>query len=190
MRASERETRSSAWRSDDTVLRHRVRSATLLGLLAWLAAAPGTALAQHPDPSIWGASGGPMFAWGSSGFTVGWELSSVVGSPLLHFALGGDYLRGESGTGHAHYLAWEPGYVGGGSLGASLPDGKAGLYLGAWAGLALPLSSRTVGIVESDFQRRAGVVATFCIGYRYIGGEAQFYIAPKLGYYEFPITVD
>ena len=186
MRATDCDSNAAAWPRDDTVARHRVWSATVIGLALWLAVTPGTALA-HPDPSIWGAGGGPMLAIGSNGdLTVGWEVSGVAGSPVLHFALGGDYMRGASRAGTAHYLAWEPGFVGGGSLGASLPDGEPGLYVGAWAGLGWPSDPRTIPIEDSDYSRLVGVVFTFCIGYRFIGGAHQFYLAPKLGYYEFP----
>ena len=186
MRAAELETHALVWRRDNTVLRQRLGPATLLGLLAWFAAAPGTVFAQS-DSSIWGAGGGPVLALSSKGeLTAGWELSGLLGSPLLHFVLGGDYLRGPSKTGLAHYLAWEPGFIIGGSLGASLADSEGGLYAGAWAGLGVPSDLRTVPIADSDYSRLEGMVFTLCLGYRYNAGAHQFYLAPKLGYYEFP----
>jgi hypothetical protein len=167
----------------------RIRCATLLASALWVATVPNAALA-HPDPSVWGIAGGPVFALGTHGSSVGWELSGTAWSPLLHFALGADYLRGRSDEKHVLYLAWEPGFtwlgVAGVSLGAGLQDDEVSPYLGAWAGVALPVAPHQEWVDDTDYSRLSGLLISLAIGLRWTAGEAQFYVTPKAGYYAFP----
>jgi hypothetical protein len=174
------------WRGSDTSSRRRARAATLVALLGWLVSAPRTASADERS-DIFGGGVGPVFAWGTHGFTGGWEVSVTIGTPLLRLALGGDYGRGESSLGYAHYLAYEPGMLIGGTAGAALFDAGVSPYAGAWAGFAVPsgdLDSTQIG--DTDYSRLAGVLISLAIGYRWFGDEHQFYVTPKVTYYDFP----
>jgi hypothetical protein len=158
----------------------------MVALLGWLVSAPGTAFADERS-DIFGGGAGPVLAWGTHGFTPGWEVSATLGSPWLRLAIGGDYARGASGLGFAHYLAYEPGQFLGGSAGVAQFDAGVSPYLGAWAGLGLPAGElRTTPIRDTDYSRLSGVVITLAIGYRWFGDEHQFYVTPKVAYYDFP----
>ena len=177
---------TGVWRANDTSRGRRARAATLVALLGWLMSAPATAFADERS-DIYGGGVGPVFAWGTHGFTAGWEVSATLGSPMLRLALGGDYARGASGAGFAHYLAYEPGFVVGGSVGGALFDAGVSPYLGAWAGMALPSENlQSTPIADTDYSRLSGVLFSLAIGYRWFGDEHQFYVTPKITYYEFP----
>ena len=178
--------RGGVWRGDDTRGARRVCAATLFALCGWWMGAPAMASADSGG-GIYGAGGGPVFAWGEHGFTSGWELSATFATPLLHMSLGGDYLRGDSGLESAHYLALEPGLFLGGSLGAAVSGAGVTPYLGAWAGFALPpdeLRSEPIG--DGDYSRLSGVLISLAIGLRWFDRDVQFYLTPKINYYEFP----
>jgi hypothetical protein len=176
---------TGVWRGNDTSGGRRALAATLVALLVWLMSA-ATAFADERS-DIFGGGAGPVFAWGTHGFTAGWEVSATLGSPLLRVAVGGDYLRGASGLGFAHYLAYEPGLAVGATAGAAVFDAGVSPYLGGWAGVAVPSGNlRTIPIAETDYSRLAGVLISLAIGYRWFGDEHQFYVTPKITYYEFP----
>jgi hypothetical protein len=174
-----------AWLADHAFRTWRIRLATVLALAGWIAVAPASALAQD-DHSIWGIAAGPVLAFGTNGSTLGWELSGTASTPLLHFALGGDYGRGVANDEAAHYLAWEPGFVLGASLGVAVQVERPSPYLGAWGGLALPVGPDREPVGDTDYSRLNGLLLSLAIGVRWGGSEIQFYVAPKAGYYEFP----
>jgi hypothetical protein len=127
---------------------------------------------------------------GEPGATVGWELSGTTWSPLLHFALGGDYWQAPSGEKQLLYLAWEPGFteygLAGASLGAGLLDDEVSPYLGVWVGLAQPVAPHIEPVGDTDYSRMTGLLISLAIGLRWTAGNVQFYITPKAGYYSVP----
>ena len=130
----------------------------------WLMGASGTAFADERS-DIYGGGAGPVFAWGTHGFTPGWEVSATLGSPLLRLALGGDYLRGESGMGFAHYLAYEPGSFVGATAGAALFDAGVSPYWARGQVRRIPSERpRSTRIGETDYPRLAGVPISLAIG--------------------------
>ena len=142
----------------------------LLGLLL-----PGLANAQQPprhqvDNNFIGYGVGPVFgySYGKGATIVGLELSG--GSFLLHAVLGGMYLEGAPSSALG-YLAAEPWLIVGGTFGAAVSGDGVDSVLGMWEGI--PLGFRAE---EREFQN----IFTISVGWRSVGGEPEWYVAPKL----------
>lgn len=160
---------------------------------------PGVALGDGGrDESFWGVGVGPVFALSSRVISFGWEASGSISSPFAHFSLGANYAVGGINVTHELpsdqlYFAWEPGYILGGTLGASISTSSSGsqeigtpwILAGGWAGIPLQLSTKSVPDGDG-YYRYKGWWASIAVGYRFIGGEHQLYFTPKINYYTAP----
>lgn len=129
---------------------------------------------------------GPMLGWvEDEGLSVGWEISGTWGIPLLHASVGGSYrLEAPGGTRAVHYLAWEPWFVIGGTLGVAIDDdGVATGAIGAW-------EAGPIWIHELRDQRASeavpAIAVTLAIGWRLMAGRHEIYVTPKLLYHLLP----
>jgi len=130
---------------------------------------------------------GPVIAYSNErSWSLGWELGVTRGGPLLKASLGGVYHFEAKGDDPwtVHYLAWEPWFIVGGTLGVAVADGKevARVAYGLWEGFPLAVSA---GDDPFPFTGSGdtGLVITFAIGWRGFGSMSQIYFAPKLWRY-------
>lgn len=85
-----------------------------------------------------------------------------------------------------HYLSYEPGLIGGGTLGVAYSnrEGIAGSY-GLWCGMVVLPDARDSKYSKNPFNRREGTWAptfSFTIGWRYLAGAHEIYLTPKFVY--------
>jgi hypothetical protein len=137
------------------------------------------------------------------GFVLGWEAGGGADG-LLRANIGGSYryVRPKIQTTTSdyfsdgrsknlrlelvHYLAYEPGLIGGGTLGIAYSDweGFAGSY-GLWCGMPAPLSDPVLEYQKNPFSGQEGKwtpMIAFTVGWRYLAGEHEVYFAPKFVY--------
>jgi hypothetical protein len=143
-----------------------------------------TSVARASPGDGWGA--GPVFAFSSDGtFSLGWELSALSKLPLLKGSVGGSYAFNAppQQASVVHYVAYEPWFIVGGTLGAALLDvNRVSFMYGIWEGAPIPLTGKLV--VDSGTEHDATTwVLTLTVGGRVFGGVSQFYFAPKLWRY-------
>lgn len=79
----------------------------------------------------------------------------------------------------ATYLAFEPGFFGGATVGMGVgsADWEPGMVLGLWGGAPAPIGLFTVNPTGSE----ATGYVTLAIGYRYLAGAHELYVTPKVG---------
>jgi hypothetical protein len=157
-----------------TVLQRLLPLASALAL----SFAAGSASAESGD----GVGFGPVFAYSSDDTAhIGWELGAAWQyAPLLRFSLGGSYrvTGGDRRTlAYAHYLAFEPWFYIGGTLGLAADDrGDARGVYGLWEAAPMALGDRR--IFSSGDQLLWAV--SLSIGWRGFGSTHQIYLSPKL----------
>jgi hypothetical protein len=133
-----------------------------------------------------GRGAGPVFAFSTDGtFSLGWELSALARLPLFKGSIGGSYALNAppQEASVIHYIAYEPWFIVGGTLGASLMDfNRVSFLYGIWEGAPIPLTGKL--IVDSGTPHEPTTwVLTLTVGGRVFGGKSQFYFAPKLWRY-------
>jgi hypothetical protein len=89
-----------------------------------------------------------------------------------------------------HYLSYEPGLIGGGTLGIAYSnrEGIAGSY-GLWGGVVALPDTRNSKYSNNPITAREGTWAptfSFTIGWRYLAGAHEIYFAPKFVYLFYP----
>jgi len=140
---------------------------------------PCRAVAEQGD----GGGVGPVVGYSGAGsWSLGWEASVSRGFvPVLKLSAGGSYQFAPRGKDPftVHYLAVEPWFIVGGTLGLAVADGHDVLRLayGGWEGFPVPLTNGM-----EPFGRNAGPawMLTFAVGIRAFGATSQVYFAPKL----------
>lgn len=155
----------------------RARHALRIGVLctaSFVAAVSGTARAEPGE----GFGVGPLIAISTrDSVSLGWELGAARPAPLARLSLGGSYhLRPHpKDPPFFHYVAWEPWWGVGGTLGAALTDaGQVRAVLGVWEGVAETLQGDLYTSDERDW------VVSFSIGWRVVGSTHQLYSSLKL----------
>lgn len=133
-----------------------------------------------------GAGFGPVLGFTTSGsVSLGWELSGSFVAPLVRAAAGGSYhlTRHDEDPSYFHYVAWEPWFFAGATLGLAVTDEpQARPLYGLWAGWAQDLSSPLLdGSYDFfDDDTRYHWVLSLTVGWRGIGRTQQFYVTPKI----------
>ena len=138
-----------------------------------------------------GVGAGPVLGVTLNGsFSVGWELGgSFRAAPLSRGALGGSYQLSlaEGDPQYFHYLAWEPWLFVGATLGAALTSERdVRVVYGLWEGLAETLDTSPFDLDSGylDDDSRFQWLLSLSIGWRGIGRTQQFYLTPKVWYFQ------
>jgi hypothetical protein len=129
--------------------------------------------------------GGPVVGWvAGEGLSLGWETTYAYEAPLLYVSAGGSYrIEAPDGPRAVHYLAWEPWALLGGSLGGAVDDdGRGTVVLGAWE--AVPFIVGELQEQSWEVARVPALVVTLAIGWRWMAGTHEIYVAPKLLFHE------
>lgn len=146
-----------------------------------------------------------------SGLVLGWEAGGGTG--LLRGNIGGSYryarpkLKPAALTTYdryfsdgrakeplfetVHYLSFEPGFIGGGTLGIAYSnrggvDGSYGLWSGVAAFPDVQNSKRTKNPVTGKGEGTWVPTFTITIGWRYLASAHEIYFAPKFLYLFYP----
>jgi hypothetical protein len=127
-----------------------------------------------------GIGAGPVLAIKfHGGAALGWEVSGTYRAPFLKLSLGGEYpLEGTKDAKFHHYLAYEPWFLVGGTIGFAVNDSdKAQVMYGAWEGLPTDFDQ----VEKSPGPQWMG---TITVGWRAFGAkEHSIYFTPKLWWY-------
>lgn len=151
-----------------------VLSLAALGLVSGCHAAAGPQIGYTLDRGMsygWEAGGGAGFVRGNVG-----QVIRPTKSTKPDDSAGDEWVT---------YLAAEPWFYVGGTLGYAYSNLDAhGLAVGAWGGVAAPFGS--IGGEPSDIEFRCNggkcrPVVAIAGGVRYINGEVELYLTPKLG---------
>lgn len=83
----------------------------------------------------------------------------------------------------ASYVAFEPGFGGGGTIGVSIKTASPdlGLVAGGWAGSPLRIQ-----LLPQREDSDSTVFVSVAVGYRYLFGAHEIYLTPKVGIYDPP----
>jgi hypothetical protein len=132
-----------------------------------------------------GIGGGPTFGYVfSRGAQLGWEVGGGANF-LLRGNIGGSYRLNQfmelsskrNRSDFVHYLVYEPWCLGGVTLGAAWSSSTGISHvLGIWEGAAIPLND--VGQMTTSL--------SLAIGWRYMAGASELYLAPKIYYARWP----
>jgi hypothetical protein len=144
-------------------------------LAALVVSSAGQARADNWDG--WGT--GPVLGYAfDRGFSLGWELSGGTTHLLVRGATGVFYRPGAEGPHEIGlYVAYEPWWFLGGTLGVAVSnEGPKGVY-GVWEGMGLPRGYRA----EQDHPQ---TLLTLTLGWRGIGTTHELYFTPKYTVYE------
>jgi hypothetical protein len=152
-----------------------------------LAAVALTGVAVARADSGDGVGIGPLFAFSvnaEDSVAIGWEAAASVQGPFSKATLGGSYYLSsrKGGAGDMpgfHYLAWEPWYIVGATLGVAATNrGDVLPYYGLWDGLLGSVSGDNLTSLYDDEGLHWAVSLT--AGWRGVGSRQEFYFTPKV----------